>query len=242
MDRLLGAMEVAALLHGLSVVALPILVAITFHEAAHGLVAYRLGDPTAKYLGRLTLNPLAHIDPFGTIALPLLLYVTPWLLGGQPGVVFGYAKPVPVNFMNLRRPKADMIWVAAAGPLTNFALAVVSGVLLKMLTGLSGFGGVSEPLVGGRPLAVMILEPLGQMLQYSVLINVILMVFNLLPIPPLDGGRVLVGVLPSAAADRLAAVEPYGMFIVLALVFLDPLRLVFRIIAPITATLIHLIL
>ena len=235
-------MEFTALLHGLSVVALPILVAITFHEAAHGLVADRKGDPTAKYLGRLTLNPLAHVDPFGTIVLPLLLYVTPWLLGGQPGVVFGYAKPVPVNFMNLRRPKTDMIWVAAAGPLTNLGLAVLSGVLLKVLTGFDGFGGVGEPLLDGRPSAVMILQPLAQMLQYSVLINVMLMVFNLLPIPPLDGGRGLVGVLPGATADRLAAIEPYGMFIVLALVFLDPLRLLYRIVAPIAATLINLIL
>ena len=235
-------MEFTALLHGLSVVALPILVAITFHEAAHGLVADRKGDPTAKYLGRLTLNPLAHIDPFGTIVLPLLLYVTPWLLGGQPGVVFGYAKPVPVNFMNLRRPKTDMIWVAAAGPLTNLGLAVLSGVLLKALTGLDGFGGVGEPLLDGKPSAFMILQPLAQMLQYSVLINVMLMVFNLLPIPPLDGGRVLVGVLPGATADRLAAIEPYGMFIVLALVFLDPLHLLYRIVVPIAAALINLIL
>ena len=202
-------MEFIALLHGLSVVALPILVAITFHEAAHGLVADRKGDPTAKYLGRLTLNPLAHIDPFGTIVLPLLLYVTPWILGGQPGVVFGYAKPVPVNFMNLRRPKTDMVWVAAAGPLTNLGLAVLSGALLKALTGVGN--------LGGRPPEFMILQPLAQMLQYSVLINVTLMVFNLLPIPPLDGGRVLVGVLPGAGAERLAAIEPYGMFIVLAL-------------------------
>ena len=235
-------MEFTALLHGLSVVALPILVAITFHEAAHGLVADRKGDPTAKYLGRLTLNPLAHVDPFGTIVLPLLLYVTPWLLGGQPGVVFGYAKPVPVNFMNLRRPKTDMIWVAAAGPLTNLGLAVLSGVLLKVLTGLDGFGGAGEPLLDGRSSSFMILQPLAQMLQYSVLINVMLMVFNLLPIPPLDGGRVLVGVLPGATADRLAAIEPYGMFIVLALVFLDPLHLLSRIVAPIAAAFINLIL
>ena len=232
-------MEFAALLHGLSVVALPILVAITFHEAAHGLVADRKGDPTAKYLGRLTLNPLVHIDPFGTIVLPLLLYVTPWILGGQPGVVFGYAKPVPVNVMNLRRPKTDMIWVAAAGPLTNLGLAILSGVLLK---GLIGFDGGGERLLGGRSSEFMVLQPLAQMLQYSVLINVILMVFNLLPIPPLDGGRVLVGVLPEAGAERLAAIEPYGMFIVLALVFLDPLRLLYRIVAPITSALINLIL
>ena len=121
-------MDLAFILHRVSVVALPILVAITFHEAAHGFVADRKGDPTAKYLGRLTLNPLAHIDPFGTVLLPLLLYLMPLLLTGQPGVVFGYAKPVPVNFMNLRRPKSDMIWVAAAGPLTAAPHPKVSGL------------------------------------------------------------------------------------------------------------------
>ncbi|MDR7492020.1 MAG: site-2 protease family protein, partial [Armatimonadota bacterium] len=176
--------ELAPIIHGLSVVALPILLAITFHEAAHGLVADRKGDPTAKYLGRLTLNPLAHIDPFGTVLLPLLLYVGPLLMTGQPGLVFGYAKPVPVNFMNLRRPKADMVWVAAAGPLTNLGLAVASGLALH---GLAAFTGVRSPaLAGGGGPGFRVAEPVAEMLEYSVFINIALMLFNLLPIPPLD--------------------------------------------------------
>lgn len=235
-------MDLASILHRVSVVALPILVAITFHEAAHGFVAHRRGDPTAKYLGRLTLNPLAHIDPFGTILLPLLLYLMPLLLTGQPGVVFGYAKPVPVNFMNLRRPKSDMIWVAAAGPMTNLALAVLSGVLLRVLLGLGGLGGGDVDLLDRQRSAFAVVQPLAHMLQYSVFINVALMLFNLLPIPPLDGGRVMVGVLPGASSERLARMEPYGMLIIFMLLFLDPLHLVYRILVPLSDTLIRWIL
>jgi Zn-dependent protease len=228
----------ASIIHGVSIVALPILLAITFHEAAHGFVADRKGDPTAKYLGRLTLNPLAHIDPFGTILLPLMLYAGPLLLAGQPGPVFGYAKPVPVNFMNLRRPKADMVWVAAAGPLTNLGLAVVSGLALRALGAFSGVGLADGGGGGGFRIA----QPIAEMLVYSVAINVFLMVFNLLPIPPLDGGRVLVGALPEAASRRVAALEPYGMMIVLLLIFVDPLHLVRRILGAVHAVLINLIL
>lgn len=231
--------ELGPIIHGLSIVALPILLAITFHEAAHGFVADRRGDPTAKYLGRLTLNPLAHIDPFGTILLPVLLYVGPLLMTGQPGFVFGYAKPVPVNFMNLRRPKTDMVWVAAAGPLTNLALAVASGAILHALV---SFSGESAGLDGVDESGFRIAEPIAQMLAYGVFINVALMLFNLLPIPPLDGGRVLVGLLPARASTWLANLEPYGMFIVIGLVFLDPLRLVYRILAPLSSALINLIL
>jgi Zn-dependent protease len=235
-------MDLAFILHRVSVVALPILVAITFHEAAHGFVADRKGDPTAKYLGRLTLNPLAHIDPFGTVVLPLLLFVTPLLLTGQPGVVFGYAKPVPVNFMNLRRPKSDMIWVAAAGPMTNFVLAIVSGILLKALLGLGADGGVGAAVLDGQRSDFSVVQPLAQMLEYSVFINIALMLFNLLPVPPLDGGRVLVGVLPGASSERLAGIEPYGMLIIFLLLFLDPLHLVYRILVPVSGALIRLIL
>jgi len=235
-------MDLASILHRVSVVALPILVAITFHEAAHGFVADRKGDPTAKYLGRLTLNPLVHIDPFGTIVLPLLLYVTPLLLTGQPGVVFGYAKPVPVNFMNLRRPKSDMIWVAAAGPMTNFVLAIVSGILLKALLGLGADGGGEGAVLDGQRSAFSVVQPLAQMLEYSVFINIALMLFNLLPVPPLDGGRVLVGLLPGASSERLAGIEPYGMLIIFLLLFLDPLHLVYRILVPVSGALIRLIL
>jgi Zn-dependent protease len=229
----------ASIIHGVSVVALPILLAITFHEAAHGFVADRKGDPTAKYLGRLTLNPLAHIDPFGTILLPLMLYAGPLLLAGQPGPVFGYAKPVPVNFMNLRRPKADMVWVASAGPLTNLGLAVVSGLALRALAALTGLGVADVDGGGGE---FRIAQPIAEMLVYSVVINLFLMLFNLLPIPPLDGGRVLVGVLPEAASRRVAALEPYGMMIVLLLLFLDPLHLVQRILGSVHAVLLDLIL
>lgn len=235
-------MDLASILQRVSVVALPILVAITFHEAAHGFVADRKGDPTAKYLGRLTLNPLAHIDLFGTIVLPLLLYVTPLLLTGQPGVVFGYAKPVPVNFMNLRRPKSDMIWVAAAGPMTNFVLAIVSGILLKALLGLGADGGGGAAVLDGQRSDFSVVQPLAHMLEYSVFINITLMLFNLLPVPPLDGGRVLVGVLPGASSERVAAIEPYGMLIIFLLLFLDPLRLVYRILVPVSGALIRLIL
>ncbi len=229
----------ASIIHGVSVVALPILLAITFHEAAHGFVADRKGDPTAKYLGRLTLNPLVHIDPFGTILLPLMLYAGPLLLAGQPGPVFGYAKPVPVNFMNLRRPKADMVWVAAAGPLTNLGLAVVSGLALHALVAFTGLG-VAD--VAGPGEGFRIAQPIAEMLVYSVVINLFLMLFNLLPIPPLDGGRVLVGVLPDAGARRVAGLEPYGMLIVLLLIFLDPFHVVNRILGSVHAVLIDLIL
>jgi Zn-dependent protease len=233
-------MDFASIVHSLSIAALPVLVAITFHEAAHGFVADRKGDPTAKYLGRLTLNPLAHIDPFGTVLLPLLLYAGPLLVTGQPGLVFGYAKPVPVNFMNLRRPKSDMVWVAAAGPLTNLALAVLSGLLLKIAIEVGGGGSHALGTDGGSDF--MILEPLARMLHYSVLINVTLMLFNLLPLPPLDGGRVLVGMLPSPSSERVAGLEPYGMMILLVLVFMDPFHLIYRVLSPLSAALIRLIL
>jgi Zn-dependent protease len=231
--------ELAPIIHGVSVVALPILLAITFHEAAHGFVADRKGDPTAKYLGRLTLNPLVHIDPFGTILLPLMLYVGPLLLAGQPGPVFGYAKPVPVNFMNLRRPKADMVWVAAAGPLTNLGLAVVSGLALRALSSVAGpgFSGFAGDGSGFK-----IAEPIAEMLVYSVIINLFLMLFNLLPIPPLDGGRVLVGLLPEEGSRRVAGLEPYGMLIVLFLIFFDPLHVVQRILGSVHMVLMDLIL
>ncbi|MFZ5863077.1 MAG: site-2 protease family protein [Nitrospirota bacterium] len=231
--------DLAPIIHGISVVALPILLAITFHEAAHGYVADRKGDPTAKYLGRLTLNPLAHIDPFGTIFLPLMLYAGPLLLAGQPGPVFGYAKPVPVNFMNLRRPKADMVWVAAAGPLTNLGLAVVSSLALRALVAVAGPG--FSGLDGGGS-GFQVAEPIAEMLVYSVVINLFLMLFNLLPIPPLDGGRVLVGLLPEQGSRRVAGLEPYGMLIVLLLVFLDPLHVVQRILGSIHAVLMNVIL
>ncbi len=180
-------------------VALPAILAITLHEAAHGFVAWRLGDDTAYRLGRVTFNPLRHIDPFGTVLLPALMYFT-------TGFVFGWAKPVPVNFGRLGHPRRDMVWVALAGPGVNFALALLSAILWGLVDPHSG-------MVGQWLKAAM---------EVSILVNVILMVFNLIPLPPLDGGRVAVGILPDALAFPLARLERFGMLILLGAAFLLP--------------------
>ena len=209
--------------------ALPILVAVVFHEVAHGWVAYRLGDPTAARLGRLTLNPFAHIDIFGTILVPLMLIVA------NAPFVFGYAKPVPVNFANLRNPKRDMIWVAAAGPVMNLLLALVCTIAWRSLS----------PLLGGQPeqavsaSMVAYLAPVVLMAQSGILINIALAVFNAVPLPPLDGGRVLVGLLPQALSLRLAKIEPYGFIILIILLMTHTLD---RIIGPPTEFLLRLYL
>jgi Zn-dependent protease len=200
-------MEYASVAQQLLLAALPILIAITFHEVSHGYVAYKLGDPTAKFTGRLTLNPLAHIDPFGTILLPLMLFV---LTNGK--FVFGYAKPVPINPMNFKNPRKGMAISAAAGPVTNILLALVSVVALKAL--LVPLAGVITGLLGER-----ILRPLMMICASSVFINVILAVFNMIPIPPLDGGRVLVGLLPSKHARSYSRIEPFGFIIVIILIY-----------------------
>jgi Zn-dependent protease len=186
----------------LAVSLLPILIAITFHEVAHGFVAYRLGDGTAKALGRLTLNPLAHIDPVGTVLMPLLLLV---FTNGQ--FVFGYAKPVPINPYNFKDPKKGMALSAAAGPLTNLLLAVASLLVIRLVLG---------PASAVLPQAVAL--PLFLMLQSSIRLNVILAAFNLMPIPPLDGGRVIAGFLSQRMANSLNRIEPYGMIIVIILI------------------------
>ncbi|MEW6444099.1 MAG: site-2 protease family protein [bacterium] len=193
-------------LQELAVVVPPLLLAVTFHEAMHGYVAYRLGDPTAKYMGRLTLNPLAHIDPFGTILIPGLLFLT------NAPFLFGWAKPVPVNFGRLRNPKNDMAWVALSGPLTNLTLAAVSALLyrLLLLAGAPGEGPFS------------IVSFFVYMAEFSVRFNVLLAIFNLIPVPPLDGGRILVGVLPRDQAEAVARVEPFGMYVLVILIFLNP--------------------
>ena len=188
-------------LYGLSVWVLPLLIAITFHEAAHGFVANLLGDSTARQLGRVTFNPLKHIDPFGTVILPgvLLLSHSPFL--------FGYAKPVPVNFRNLNHPRLDMVWVALAGPVTNILLALAAALAFHVL-----------PLV--PPNAA---QWVADNLKNAFLINIVLAIFNMMPIPPLDGGRVAVGLLPRPLAEPLARLEPYGMLILIGLLILLPL-------------------
>jgi len=200
-------------LQQLSVWALPVLAAVILHEVAHGWVALRRGDETALRLGRLTLNPISHVDPMGTVALPLLLIAV-----GSP-FVFGWAKPVPVNVANLRNPKRDMVAVALAGPLTNVVLALVSAGLLHVVLQLDASGP-----------AVAVLRPIALMAAHSVVINIVLAVFNMVPVLPLDGGRVLFGLLPRAQALAFARLEPYGMLIVMALLFTNTLD---RVVGPV---------
>jgi len=176
--------------------ALPVLFAITIHEAAHGYVARALGDDTAYAMGRVTLNPMKHVDPMGTILMPLLLY-----FATKGAFLFGYAKPVPVNFGHLRHPKRDMIWVALAGPASNFLQALLWAIAYTLLVG----GDVTERFF---------LE----MCKAGVLVNLVMWAFNLFPLPPLDGGRILVGLLPRRLAWQFSRIEPWGFFIVLGLV------------------------
>src|SRR5512134_2565795 len=181
---------------------LPVLFAVTFHEASHGFVACRLGDDTAWRLGRVTFNPLRHIDLFGTVVLPAML-----LLASGGRMMFGFAKPVPVNFARLRQPRRDMVLVAAAGPAINMAMALAAALLVVRIPAQPGDA----------------LEWIGYNLINAVWINVLLAVFNMLPLPPLDGGRVAVGLLPDALARPLSRIEPYGFFIILGLLFVLPL-------------------
>lgn len=177
------------------VAALPVLLAIILHEIAHGWIAKQLGDDTASRLGRLTLNPLKHIDPIGTIVVPIVLILS-------VGVAIGWAKPVPVNWANLHKPKRDMALVAIAGPASNLLMAIFWGFFIKLITLLP---------------ETTITQGLLYMGQIGVMINILLMLFNLLPIPPLDGGRVAVGLLPNLWAIRLSTIEPYGFFIIVGL-------------------------
>jgi len=183
------------LIQTIAIAAIPILFAITLHEAAHGYVAKYFGDMTAYQQGRISLNPIRHIDPVGTILLPLLTLA----LGG---ILFGWAKPVPVNFGALRHPKKDMLWVALAGPASNFLMALFWGAMIRF-SWMSPQNYFAEPLL--------------EMAQIGVKINVVLMVLNLIPLPPLDGGRIAVSLLPHRQAFQLARIEPYGMFILIGL-------------------------
>jgi Zn-dependent protease len=187
--------------YDVSVWVLPLIIAITFHEAAHGFVAHRLGDNTAFALGRVSFNPLKHIDPFGTLILPGIL-----LLSHSP-FLFGYAKPVPVNFRNLNHPRLDMVWVALAGPVTNIILALAAAFAFHAL-----------PFVPAEAA-----KWTADNLKNAFLINIVLAVFNMLPIPPLDGGRVAVGLLPRFLATPLSRLEPYGMLILIGLLILLPM-------------------
>jgi Zn-dependent protease len=188
------------LIRNIAVYALPVLFAITLHEAAHAYAAKFFGDNTAYAAGRMSLNPINHIDPFGTILIPVLLYLS-------TGFVFGYAKPVPIDFSRLRNPKRDMAWVALAGPGANFLMALLWLIFAAMLV----FFDVNEPFPH-------------KVAQAGLFTNLLMFAFNLVPIPPLDGGRVVTAILPHRLAYKFAQIEPYGFYIVLALIFLKVLN------------------
>ncbi|MEW6053828.1 MAG: site-2 protease family protein [Nitrospirota bacterium] len=199
-------MEFSEIARHIIISAFPILIAIVFHELSHGFVANKLGDPTAKMMGRLTLNPLAHIDPIGTVLMPLMLII---FTNGQ--FVFGYAKPVPINPMNFRNPKRDMAISAAAGPVTNILLAIASLFVLKLIL-------APMSLILPDAISSSVMTPLIMIFRSSIIINVVLAAFNMIPIPPLDGGRVLIGFLPYKQAVSFSKIEPFGFIIVIFMI------------------------
>ena len=210
--------SLSQILHTISYMGLPLLLAMVLHEYAHGWMAEKCGDPTAKMQGRLTLNPLAHIDPLGTVILPLMCLLLPG------SFMFGWAKPVPVDPRNMYRPRRDMALVAAAGPIMNLLLAVASAMVLALLVTLEPTLTVRQQAAAASTsglVSEMVLRPLAVMSLYSVIINVFFALFNLIPIPPLDGGRILTCVLPARPAMTLARLEPYGMLILVGLIVFD---------------------
>lgn len=198
------------IIQSIAIYAIPVIFAITLHEAAHGYVARMFGDPTAYQMGRVSLNPARHIDPVGTLLVPLVILLASKLLG-SPGILFGWAKPVPVDFSRLRRPKQDMLWVAAAGPASNLVMAILWGIMLKLVYQSGGAEGYWFDMASA-----------------GVQINLVLMALNLLPLLPLDGGRILYSLLPHRLAYQYSRIEPYGMMIVLLLLFSGALWVLLR--------------
>lgn len=211
-------MDFTNIIRDIVLLAFPILTAVTFHELAHGYVADKLGDPTARLAGRLTINPLKHLDPIGTLVFIFTRMI-------------GWAKPVPVNPYNLRDPKKDMMWVSLAGPATNLIIAIIASIFFRIL--------ISLPVSPFSPLGQTILVPVLLIAQLTVTINIGLGVFNLIPVPPLDGSKILMGLLPHKQAVAYSKIEPYGFFILIGLIFL---RITDYIIVPVIVLLRHLLL
>jgi len=230
--------SIGGMIQLVSVMAIPVILAVVLHEVAHGYVAWLRGDDTAMRLGRLTLNPLAHVHWFGTVVLPLIFYMT-------TGFLFAFAKPVPVNFHNLRDPKRDMALVAAAGPATNVVLALISALLLRLLawTSPESYVAAYNNLMSHSPgFAGSLVIPVIYMLYFSVLLNIILAVINLIPIPPADGGRIVHGLLPDEQGKAYIKLEPYGLFILIFILFFNPFNIINWTLHPLIGGILSLLL